>query len=95
MSGNLFEDINWLLPPNYLNNDHKNATSPKSPIKEEPKTGEQSISLNAEKCGWEPNCPFFKIRKRKIGMANTKANFNRRFHPHQKYKDPKQDVLKP
>ena len=28
-SGNLFEDRNWLLPPNYLNNDCKNATSPK------------------------------------------------------------------
>ena len=31
ISGNLFEDRNWLLPPNYLNNDHKNAASPKSP----------------------------------------------------------------
>ena len=36
MSGNLFKDRNWLLPPNYLNNDCKNTTSPKSPIKEEP-----------------------------------------------------------
>ena len=48
MSGNLFEDRNWLLPPNYLDNDnrnenkteteHKNATSvisPRPPIKEE------------------------------------------------------------
>ena len=43
MSGNLFEDGNWLLPPNYLNNGSKNATSLKSPIKEEPKIGEQSI----------------------------------------------------
>ena len=39
MSGNLFEDRNQLLPPNYLNNDCKKATSPKSTIKEEPKTG--------------------------------------------------------
>ena len=34
MSGNLFKDRNWLLPPNYLNNDNKNATgitSPKPP----------------------------------------------------------------
>ena len=54
MSGNLFEDKTWLLPPNYLNNDHKKATSPKSTIKEEPKTGEQ------EKCGWGPDCPFCK-----------------------------------
>ena len=58
MSGNLFEDRNWLLPPNYLNNDCKNATSPKSPIKEEPKTGEQ------EKCGWGPNCPFCKNQEK-------------------------------
>ena len=49
MSGNLFEDRNWFFPPNYLNNDHKNAAIPKSPIKAEPKTGEQSTSLNAEK----------------------------------------------
>ena len=32
MSGNLFENRNWLLPPNYLNNNCKNVTSPKSPI---------------------------------------------------------------
>ena len=44
MSGNLFEDRNWLLPPNYLNNDCKNAANPKSSIKEEPKTSEQSPS---------------------------------------------------
>ena len=64
MSGNLFKDRNWLLPPNYLNNDSKNATgitSPKPPMKEEPKIGEQSIiSPKAEKCGWGPNCPFCK-----------------------------------
>ena len=57
MSGNLFEERNWLLPPNYLNNDCKSATSPKTPIKEEPKTGEQ------EKCGWGPNCPFCKNKE--------------------------------
>ena len=31
MSGNLFKDRNWLLPPNYLNNDSKNATGTTSP----------------------------------------------------------------
>ena len=64
MSWNLFEDRNWLLPLNYLSNDRKNATgiaSPKPPIKEEPKVGEQSIiTPKAEKCGWGPNCPFCK-----------------------------------
>ena len=94
MSGNLFEDRNWLLPPNYLNNDHKNAASPKSPIKEEPKVGEQSTSLNAEKCGWGPNCPFCKNQEKEDWDGKHQTNFGR-FHPHQKYRDPKQDVLKP
>ena len=56
--GNLFKDRNWLLPPNYLNNNCKNATSPISPIKEEPKIGEQ------EKCGWGPNCPLCKNQEK-------------------------------
>ena len=71
-SGNLFEDGNWLLPPNYLDNEnkndneHKNATSVNSPrptIKEEekPKEGEQS----AEKCRWGPDCPFCKNQEKK------------------------------
>ena len=62
LSGNLFEDRNWLLPPNYLDNENKNehknstgVTSPRSPIKEEEsKANEQS----AEKCRWGPDCPF-------------------------------------
>ena len=66
MSGNLFEDRNWLLPPNYLDSGNENktenepkittsVTSPKPPVKEEePKTNEQST----EKCGWGPGCPF-------------------------------------
>ena len=64
MSGNLFEDKNWLLPPSYLINDSKNATgftSPRLFITEEPKIDEQSIiSPKAEKCGWAPNCPICK-----------------------------------
>ena len=31
MLGNLFEDRNWLLPPDYLNNDNKNTTGIASP----------------------------------------------------------------
>ena len=73
MSGNLFEDRNWLLPPNYLDNANENktenepkiatrVTSPKPPFKEEePKTNEQSM----EKYGWGPNCPFCKSHKEK------------------------------
>ena len=77
MSGNLFEDRNWLLPPNYLNNNHKNATSPKSPIKEEPKTGEQSISPNAEKCGWGPNCPFCKNQEKEDWDGKHQSQFQK------------------
>ena len=77
MSGNLFEDRNWLLPPNYLNNDCKNATSPKSPIKEEPKTGEQSVSPNAEKCGCGPNCPFCKIQEKEYWDGNHQSQLQK------------------
>ena len=66
MSGNLFEDRNWLLPKNYLATENKseNATSissPKPSLKEEPKIGEQSlISPKTEKYGLGPDCPFCK-----------------------------------
>ena len=48
MSGNLFEDRNWLIPKNYLVTENKNEnatgiTSPKPSLKEEPEIGEQSI----------------------------------------------------
>ena len=58
MSGNLFEDRNWLLPLNYLNNDCKSPNSPKSLIKEDPKANEQ------DKCGQGPNCPFCKNQEK-------------------------------
>ena len=64
MSGNLFEDRNWLLPPNYLSNENKTESDPKNaasitgprPLlkEEEPKTNDE------EKCGWGPDCPFSK-----------------------------------
>ena len=65
MSGNLFEDRNWLLPENCLTTESKNEnvtdiTSPKPSLKE-PKIGEQSvINSKTEKCGWGPDCPFCK-----------------------------------
>ena len=73
MSGNLFGDGNWLLPPNYLDNGNKNntenelkivtsVTSPRPPIKEEePNTNDQST----EKCSWGPGCPFCKSQEEK------------------------------
>ena len=69
ISGNLFEERkDWLLPPNYLNNDNKDTTSvtsPKPPIKEEPKTEEPSFTgPKTDKCGWGPNCPFCKNQEK-------------------------------
>ena len=72
MSGNLFEDRNWLLTPNYLDNGIENktenehvtsVTSPQPQIKEEEesKTGEQPT----EKCSWGPGCPFCKFQEQK------------------------------
>ena len=70
VSGNLFEDRNWLLPPNYLDNGNENkskndykittdVTGPKSSIKEEdePKVNEQST----EKCGWGTRMSLLQI----------------------------------
>ena len=70
ISGNLFEERkDWLFPPNYLdNNNSKDTTgvaSPKPPIKEEPKTEEQSFTgPKTEKCGWGSNCPFCKNQEK-------------------------------
>ena len=49
MSGNLFEDRDWLLPKNYLATENKSEnvtgrTSPRPPLKEEPKIDEQSLA---------------------------------------------------
>ena len=41
------------------------VTSPKPPIKEEPKIEEQSFtSPRTDKCGWGPNCPFCKNQEK-------------------------------
>ena len=73
MSGNLFEDRNWLLPPNYLDNSKENKTenepkaapsilSPKPQIKEgESNTSEQPT----EKCSWGPGFLFCKSQEQK------------------------------
>ena len=60
MSGNLFEEGNWVLPKDYLAIEGKkeDATVAKPPPKEEHKTGEQTSNQKEEKCGWGPNCPL-------------------------------------
>ena len=55
MSGNLFEERNWLLPKDYLVTENKkeDATigTAKPPLKEGPKMEEQATSQKEEKCG--------------------------------------------
>ena len=91
MLGNLFEDRNWLLPPNYLNSDNKNTTgiaSPKLPIKEESKIREQStIRLKAEKCGWGLDCPFSKNQ--------DKEDFDGKHQSQQQKIPPQPEVQRP
>ena len=66
MSGNLFEERNWVLPKDYLATKDKkeDGTIARTPLKEESKTGEQTSSQKEEKCGWGPNCPFCKAQKK-------------------------------
>ena len=66
MSGNLFEERNWVLPKDYLVTEDKNedAAMAKPPLKEESKMGEQTSSQKEEKCDWGPSCPFCKAQKK-------------------------------
>ena len=92
MSGNLFEDRNWLLPPNYPNNDSKDATgitSPKPSIKEEPKIGEQpNIIPKTDKCGWEPNCPFCKNQDKEDWDGKHQNQLQQKTSPQPKMQRP-------
>ena len=79
MSGNLFEDRNWLLPKNYLvtqNKEDTNVASTRPPLKEEPKVEEQATSAKTEKCGWGPDCPFCKSQKEEESKQQQKPSPN-------------------
>ena len=59
MSGNLFQDRNWLLPKDYLATEKKEEMAKPYP-KEEDKMEEPK----EEKCGWGPNCPLCQAQKK-------------------------------
>ena len=87
MSGNLFEGRNWLLPQNYLPSENKDEnvtgiTSPRPPIKEEPKTNEQSL----EKCRWGPDCLFCKSQEK--GKEEDKDQQQPKASPQSKLQKP-------
>ena len=68
MLNNLFKERNCLLPKDYLVTESKKedtiVASTKSPLKEEPNAEEQVSSQKEEKCGWVPNCPFCKAKRK-------------------------------
>ena len=80
MSGNLFQDRNWLLPKIYLATEKKEEMA-KPYLKEEDKTEEQDPK--EEKCGWGSGCPLCQAQK-------TEAN-----PPHQQEPMENQQQQKP
>ena len=66
MSGNLFQERNWVLPKYYLATEDKKEddTIAKPPLRVESKMGEQTSSQKEEKCGWGPDCPFCKAQQK-------------------------------
>ena len=66
VSGDLFEERNWVFPKDYLATEDKkeDANVANPPLKEESKMGKQTSNQKEEKCGWGPNCPFCKAQKK-------------------------------
>ena len=81
MSGNLFQDRNWLLLKGYLTMKGENKGMAKPYPKEEDKKREQDPIQKEEKCGWGPDCPFCKAQKEEADL------------PHQQMKDQQQKPL--
>ena len=61
MSGNLFQDRNWLLPKDYLATEKKEEMAKPYP-KEEDNMEEQDPK--EEKCGWGPKCLLCQAQKK-------------------------------
>ena len=59
MSGNLFDDRQWLLPKGYLAMQNKKENIDIPSLKEEPKVADNP---KEDKCGWGPDCPFCKTQ---------------------------------
>ena len=96
ISGNFIEERkDWLLPPKYLDNnnvkDMTSVTSPKPPIKEEPKTEEQSFTSQKQRSvNGDQTAPVARIKKKKkkIGIAITKISC--KHSPNRRFRWPKQ-----
>ena len=62
MSGNLFNDRQWLLLKGYLATQNKEENIDITSLKEEPKVPDNP---KGDKCGWGPDCPFCKAQEKK------------------------------
>ena len=62
MSGNLFDDTQWLLLKGYLATQNKEENIDITSLKEEPKVPDNP---EGDKCGWGPDCPFCKAQEKK------------------------------
>ena len=77
MSGNLFEERNWLLPKDYLVTENKKEDTTidtaKPPLKEEPKMEEQAPARRKRNVAGAQTVPFANP-KRKKGKTNSNRN---------------------
>ena len=64
MSGNLFDDRQWLLPEGYLAIQNKKDDIDISSLKEEPKVADNP---KEDKCGLRNDCPFCKVQGKQGG----------------------------
>ena len=69
MSGNLFDDRQWLLLKGYLATQNKKENIDIPSLKEEPKVADNP---KEDKCGWGPNCPFCKVQDKQDGNAQQR-----------------------
>ena len=67
MSGNLFQDRNWLLLKDYLATEEKKGIA-KTHLKEENKMEEQDTKK--EKCGWGPGSPLCQVQKKEADPSH-------------------------
>ena len=89
---NLFEERkDWLLPPNYLDNNAKgtaNVTHPEPPIKEEPKLkSNHLLVLKQKSVDRDQIAPSAKIkRKKKTGMVTTRSSCSSNCSPNKRFR---------
>ena len=91
ISGNLSEERkDWLLPPNYLDNntrDTTNVTSPKPPIKGEPKLKSNHLPVLKQKSvDGDQIAPSAKIKKKKTGMVTTRSSCSSNCSPNRRFR---------